>query len=82
MFEITLKFLSAVKENNTTHRLHAHRDLYQQEKKRFEQFVSSFLVEAKKLNPLWEDLTPKDCIFRFNRDLRFSRDGKPYKENF
>jgi len=82
MFEITLKFLEAVSKNNSTQRLHTYRDLYQQEKKRFEDFVKAFLEEIKKINPSLEDLTPKDCIYRFNKDLRFSKDQKPYKENF
>ena len=82
MFEITLKFLEAVRLNNSTEWLHTHWDLYQQEKKRFMQFIDTFLREAKKLNPLLEDLELKECLYRFNKDLRFSRDGKPYKENF
>jgi len=82
MFEITLKFLEAVSKNNSTQRLHTYRDLYQQEKKRFEDFVKAFLEEIKKINPSLEELTPKDCIYRFNKDLRFSKDQKPYKENF
>ena len=32
--------------------------------------------------PLLEDLKVKDCIYRFNKDIRFSKDKKPYKENF
>jgi len=82
MFEITLKFLEAVRLNNSTEWLHTHWDLYQQEKKRFTQFIDVFLKEAKKLNPLLEDLELKECLYRFNKDLRFSRDAKPYKENF
>ena len=82
MFEITLKFLEAVRLNNSTEWFHTHWDLYQQEKKRFMQFIDTFLREAKKLNPLLEDLELKECLYRFNKDLRFSRDGKPYKENF
>jgi len=27
-------------------------------------------------------LTPKDCVFRIYRDVRFSNDKRPYKENF
>jgi len=27
-------------------------------------------------------LTAKDCQFRINRDVRFSKDKRPYKENF
>ncbi len=62
--------------------MHAHRDLYQQEKKRFESFVSDLLLEVKKLHPLREDLQIKECIFRLNKDLRYSRDQLPYKLNF
>lgn len=82
MFEITLKFLAAVQKNNSTERLHTYRDLYQQEKKRFSDFVGKLLEECKKLNPSLEDLQVKDCIYRFNKDIRFSQDKKPYKENF
>lgn len=82
MFSITLKFLEALRENNTTYWMHAHRDLYQQEKKRFESFVSDLLLEVKKLHPLREDLQIKECIFRLNKDLRYSRDQLPYKLNF
>ena len=82
MFEVTLKFLEAVQKNNSTEWLHTYRDLYQQEKKRFANFVEKLLEEAKKINPLLEDLQLKDCIYRFNKDLRFSKDKKPYKENF
>jgi hypothetical protein len=39
MFEITLKFLSAVAKNNSTEWVHTYWDLYQQEKKRFSDFV-------------------------------------------
>ena len=82
MFEITLKFLEAVAKNNSTEWLHTYRDLYQQEKKRFSDFVGSLLIEFQKLNPDLEGQTPKDCIYRFNKDIRFSKDKKPYKENF
>ena len=82
MFEITLKFLEAVSKNNSTEWLHTYRDLYQQEKKRFSDFVESLLTEFQKLNPDLEGQKPKDCIYRFNKDIRFSQDKKPYKENF
>lgn len=82
MFEITLKFLAAVQKNNSTEWLHTYRDLYQQEKKRFSDFVESLLIEFQKINPNLEGQKPKDCIYRFNKDIRFSKDKKPYKENF
>ena len=82
MFEITLKFLDAVSRNNSTEWVHTYRDLYQQEKKRFNDFVESLLIEFQKINPDLDGQKPKDCIYRFNKDIRFSQDKKPYKENF
>ena len=81
-FNITLKFLEAVKENNNTTWLHTYRDLYQNEKKKFSDFVQHVLDSLILLNPDFEGLTPKDCIFRFNKDIRFAKDTKPYKEHF
>lgn len=82
MFAITLKFLQAVQANNTTQRLHAHYDLYLQEKKRFVRFMEKVLDEAKKINPEWNDLQVKHCLFRFNRDIRYKKDKSPYKDHF
>lgn len=82
MFAITLKFLEALQRNNTKQWLHAHRDLYQQEKKRFTACIAAFLQQTKKLNPLLEDLEAEQCLYRINREPRFAREGKPYKEFF
>jgi uncharacterized protein (TIGR02453 family) len=81
-FEVTLKFLEAVKENNNTTWLHTYRDLFQQEKQRFSDFIESVLVELRKIDPELKDITPKECIFRFNRDIRFSKNKEPYKGHF
>ncbi|HCB51542.1 TPA: hypothetical protein DEP21_03130 [Patescibacteria group bacterium] len=81
-FQITLAFLESVKENNNTQRLHTYWDLYQQEKNRFADFVKKLLEELSKINSDFKDLQPKDCIFRFNRDIRFSNNKNPYKEHF
>jgi len=81
-FQITLAFLESVKENNNTQWLHTYRDLYHQEKDRFADFIKKLLDQLKPLNQDFKDLEPKDCIFRFNRDIRFSHDKSPYKEHF
>jgi uncharacterized protein (TIGR02453 family) len=31
------------------------------------------------IDPTFKDLEAKDCIFRINRDIRFSKDKQPYK---
>jgi uncharacterized protein (TIGR02453 family) len=48
-------------------------------KEPFQKFVQHLIVEFIKLDPSFSDLTPKDCIFRINRDIRFSPDKTPYK---
>ena len=79
---ITLKFLEAVKLNNNVKRMHTHRDLYMQERDRYANLVASLLEQMKKLDTNLSHLTAKDCIFRFNKDIRFSKDKSPYKTHF
>jgi uncharacterized protein (TIGR02453 family) len=47
----------------------------------FKTFVDHMIVELTKVNPKFKDLQNKDCIFRINRDIRFSKDKTPYKMN-
>jgi len=49
-------------------------------KKAFEDFVALLIAEVQKINKNI-DPKPKDCIFRINRDIRFSKDKTPYKMN-
>lgn len=75
-----LQFLRELPANNN-------RDWFQENKKRYEEFVKfpfeKFvidLIEAFKNEGLAVgDLTAKECIFRINRDIRFSQDKSPYK---
>lgn len=75
----SLQFLDDLKVNNN-------RDWFQDNKKRYEifkkdyhQLVSDFLDAMKPLDPSLELLQIKDCTFRINRDIRFSKDKSPYK---
>lgn len=75
----SLQFLDDLKVNNN-------RDWFQSQKKRYEifkqdyhQLVSDFLDTMKPLDPSLELLQVKDCTFRINRDIRFSKDKSPYK---
>ena len=80
---ITLKFLEAVKINNNTERMHRNRDLYLQERKRFTELVEHLIIDMQKLDPNLEGINAKDCVYRFNKDLRFSPDkSHPYKLHF
>ena len=80
---ITLKFLEAVKINNNTERMHRNRDLYLQERKRFTELVEHLIIDMQKIDPTLNWIIAKDCIYRFNKDLRFSPDkSHPYKLHF
>ena len=80
---ITLKFLEAVKINNNTEWMHRNHDLYVQERKRFTELVEHLIVDMQKIDPNLNGIIAKDCIYRFNKDLRFSPDkSHPYKLHF
>ena len=73
-----LEFAAALKQNNNRPWFLEHREDYDLARARFEEYVSALIRELSKTDPL-ADLTPKDCIFRMNRDLRFTKDKTPYK---
>jgi uncharacterized protein (TIGR02453 family) len=64
-----------------------HKDWFDLNRKRYEKnikdtfksFVGHMIKELSSINPKFKDLEPKDCIFRINRDIRFSKDKTPYK---
>jgi uncharacterized protein (TIGR02453 family) len=76
----TLDFLRALQQHNNKLWFDAHRDAYQAAKQRFEEFVDVFIDEFRSIED-FADLSAKDCLFRINRDVRFSRDKSPYKTN-
>ncbi|HLO80078.1 MAG TPA: DUF2461 domain-containing protein, partial [Chitinophagaceae bacterium] len=77
-----LSFLKKLKKNNNKPWFDANRHLYVEAKVEFEDFVSSLITSYGKHDPAIAHLLPKDCIFRINRDVRFSKDKSPYKNNF
>lgn len=48
-------------------------------KKPFSDFVQHIISEISKTDKNFKNLEAKDCIFRINRDIRFSKDKSPYK---
>ncbi|NLF49927.1 MAG: DUF2461 domain-containing protein [Leptolinea sp.] len=73
-----LEFTTALKQNNNRPWFMEHREEYDRARARFEEFVCALIRELSKTDPLG-GITPKDCIFRLNRDLRFTKDKTPYK---
>lgn len=78
----TLEFLDTLKKNNNKEWFHANKKTYQKAKSNFEEFVNNIILEFGKIDESILSLTAKDCTFRINRDIRFSKDKSPYKTNF
>lgn len=76
-----ISFFEELEKNNN-------KEWFQANKKRYENFVKEpfFVFVAKIISMIQQDdpamgLSPKDAIFRIYRDVRFSRDKRPYKTN-
>lgn len=76
-----LQFLEDLIANNNTDWMHANKKRYEQYKKDYHAFIAGLLAEMKQLDPKLDDLEVKNCTFRINRDIRFSKDKSPYKTN-
>jgi uncharacterized protein (TIGR02453 family) len=78
----TIKFLKDLKKNNTKEWFDANRKVYEAAKQDFETLVETVITRHAKKDESIASLKPKDCMFRINRDIRFSKDKSPYKTNF
>ncbi|WP_447640884.1 MULTISPECIES: DUF2461 domain-containing protein [Chitinophagaceae] len=78
----TLQFLENIKSNNHKDWMDAHRADYESAKKDFAKLVEEIIVAFGKKDMEIAHLAANVCIFRFNRDIRFSKDKSPYKTNF
>lgn len=77
----TLSFLRQLKKNNTKVWFDGHRKEYEAAKKNFEEFVQALIDTHGRKDAGIAGLTAKACMFRINRDVRFSKDKSPYKTN-
>lgn len=75
----TLEFLNDLKANNNRDWFLENKKRYEIFKKDYHQLVSDFLDVMKPLDPTLEMLEVKNCTFRINRDIRFTKDKSPYK---
>ena len=78
----TIDFLEDLKENNNREWFTAQRKRYEQAKAEFEKTVEEILHGLAQFQENLVNTKTKDCIFRINRDVRFSKDKSPYKQWF
>lgn len=78
----TIHFLKDLKKNNNKPWFDDNKDRYVSAKKDFEDFIEIIIAKSASFDTDINGLLAKNCIFRINRDIRFSKDKTPYKTNF
>lgn len=81
--KLTLDFLKKLHQNNDRDWFKEHKKEYEAAREEFSTLVTALLEHfTHKIDPAFSTLTAKECIFRLNRDIRFSKDKTPYKNYF
>ncbi|MDY6800081.1 MAG: DUF2461 domain-containing protein [Bacteroidota bacterium] len=75
-------FLRELRQNNHKEWFYEHKPVYQILRKQFEQLIAQTILDITQFDNSVKTIEPKQCIFRINRDIRFSKDKSPYKNNF
>ncbi len=77
----TVKFLKDLSKNNNKPWFEANRKKYEDAKTDFAGFIQTIIDKHGKKDAGISHLKAKDCMYRINRDIRFSKDKTPYKNN-
>jgi uncharacterized protein (TIGR02453 family) len=78
----TFDFLRDLDAHNHKEWFDEHRDRYQAARKDVIAFIDQLIEEIAAFDPAVRGLEAKQCLFRINRDVRFSKNKDPYKTNF
>jgi uncharacterized protein (TIGR02453 family) len=76
-----IQFIDDLRANNATQWMHTNKPRYENFKKEYYVYIASILNVMKPLDKSLEILEIKNCTFRINRDIRFSKNKDPYKTN-
>lgn len=74
-----LDFMAQLAANNNKEWMDAHRGDYQKARSYFKKLTAQVLEGLKKTDEGLLNVRPEDCMFRINRDIRFSPNKAPYK---
>jgi uncharacterized protein (TIGR02453 family) len=77
----SVQFLKDLSKNNNKEWFDKNRKQYEQAKSDFEGLTAEILKRLGETDETIAHLQPKDCLFRINRDVRFSKNKSPYKTN-
>jgi len=76
-----IPFLTQLAVNNNKDWFDANRETYQEARAEIIELVSMILKEISFEHPWAAGIKPGSCLFRINRDIRFSKNKDPYKTN-
>lgn len=76
-----LNFLTRLAANNHREWFDANRSEYQALRNDLLRMTEELILQIKQFDPSIGTLTASDCLFRINRDTRFSKNKDPYKTN-
>ncbi|MCY7292840.1 MAG: DUF2461 domain-containing protein [Ferruginibacter sp.] len=77
----TLQFLTELKKNNTKEWFDANRKRYESSKEDVQNITGELIKAIGVHDEDIAQLQVKECTFRINRDVRFSKNKAPYKSN-
>ena len=77
----TLKFLKDLDANNDRDWFISHKPDFERANANLVEFVGYLIGEIAKFDEAIYGLDPRACVFRIYRDVRFSKDKRPYKNN-
>ena len=77
----TLEFLAALRKNNNKEWFETNRKKYEAAKEDVKQVTEKLIKALGEQDEELGHLLAKDCTFRINRDIRFSKNKAPYKTN-
>lgn len=81
LHQSTISFLQELHDNNHTTWFYANRPRYEAARADMLKFTADLLQRLSEFDADMLLLKPADCMFRINRDVRFSKDKSPYKTN-
>ncbi len=77
-----IPFLKLLKAYNSRDWFNENREKFELARNEFFAFVESLIYDLQKIDNRLSGLEAKNCVFRLNRDVRFSKNKSPYKINF
>ncbi len=77
----TLRFLSSLNKNNNKEWFEKNRSTYEAIRSAYVEVIGAIINEVSHFDASVAHLDPKKCLFRINRDIRFSSNKAPYKIN-